>query len=520
MTVIKNKPSKAKSESDSETPLMRQYTAIKAKYPDALLLFRIGDFYETFGEDAIKTASTLGITLTKRKNGAASDIELAGFPYHSLDTYLPKLVRGGHRVAICDQLEDPKLTKTIVKRGVTELVTPGVSYNDKILDHKANNFLAAVHFDNKNAGVSFLDISTGEFFVAEGTIEYIDKLLQNFKPSEILFQKNKKNQFIDHFGDKFYSYGLDEWIFKADFSNEVLLKQFDTNSLKGFGIDNLNLGIISAGAALHYLAATQHDRVQHIQSISRIEEDHYVWLDKFTIRNLELFWSPNENAKTLIDIIDNTISPMGSRMMKRWLAMPLKDKAPIEERLNTVDLFLKNTSLAEKIGEKVQLVGDLERLISKVATGRVSPREVAHLKRGLSAVEEIKLLCQSAPDKNTALKKISEQLNPCLLIRARIEKEIVPDPPPMLHKGTVIAEGVNTELDELRKIMASGKNYLLEIQHRESERTGIGSLKVSFNNVFGYYLEVTNSHKDKAPTDWIRKQTLSNCERYITEELK
>ena len=523
MTLMKYRPAKRGSENDTETPLMQQYGSIKAKYPDAILLFRIGDFYETFGEDAIKTAATLGITLTKRRNGAAAEIELAGFPHHSLDTYLPKLVRGGHRVAICDQLEDPKLAKKIVKRGITELVTPGVSYNDKTLDHKNNNFLASVHFDGKNAGVSFLDVSTGEFFVAEGTMDYAEKLLQNFKPSEILFQKNKKKQFSEFFGEKFYTYGLDEWVFTGDFSNETLLKHFGTSSLKGFGIENLNLGIVAAGAALHYLAATQHDRVQHIQSISRIEEEHYVWLDKFTVRNLELFWSPNERAKTLIDILDNTISPMGSRMMKRWLSMPLKEKQPIEERLNIVELLLKNPELSEKLSIQIQLIGDLERLISKVATGRISPREVAHLKRGLASIEQIKLLCGTSPNpsgEGSGLKKIAEQLNACLLIRQRIEKEIVPDPPAMLNKGTVIADGVNAELDELRKIMSSGKNYLLEIQQRESERTGIGSLKVSFNNIFGYYLEVTNTHKNKVPADWIRKQTLSNCERYITEELK
>jgi len=524
MTLTKYRTAKRGGENDTETPLMQQYSSIKSKYPDAILLFRIGDFYETFGEDAIKTAATLGITLTKRRNGSASEVELAGFPHHSLDNYLPKLVRGGHRVAICDQLEDPKLAKKIVKRGITELVTPGVSYNDKLLDHKANNFLASIHFDTKNAGISFLDISTGEFYVAEGTLEYVEKLLQNFKPSEILFQKNKKKQFVEFFGDKFYSYGLDEWVFAGDFSNETLLKHFGTASLKGFGIENLNLGIVAAGAALHYLAATQHDRVQHIQSISRIEEEHYVWLDKFTVRNLELFWSPNEKAKTLIDVLDDTISPMGSRMMKRWLSMPLKEKQPIEERLNSVDLFLNNPELSQKIADQIQLIGDLERLISKVATGRISPREIVHLKRGLMAIEQVKILCETSPNPlkegDSGLKKIGEQLNACLLIRERIEKEIVPDPPPLLNKGKVIADGVNAELDELRKIMSSGKNYLLEIQQRESERTGIGSLKVSFNNIFGYYLEVTNTHKSKVPADWIRKQTLSNCERYITEELK
>lgn len=522
MSIMKYRTAKRGGENDSETPLMQQYNSIKSKYPDAILLFRIGDFYETFGEDAIKTAATLGITLTKRRNGAASEVELAGFPHHSLDTYLPKLVRGGHRVAICDQLEDAKLTKKIVKRGITELVTPGVSYNDKILDHKKNNFLASVHFDTEHAGISFLDISTGEFFIAQGTIDYAEKLLQNFKPSEILFQKNKKKQFAEFFGEKFYTYGLDEWVFTPDFSNETLLKHFGTATLKGFGIENQNLGIIAAGAAIHYLAATQHDRVQHIQSISRIEEDHYVWLDKFTVRNLELFWSPNERAKTLIDILDNTVSPMGSRMMKRWLSMPLKEKQPIEERLNIVDLFLKHPELSEKIATQIQLIGDLERLISKVATGRISPREVAQLKRALMATEQIKNECSSPTLKveTPFLLPLEEKLSTCLAIRERIEKELVPDPPPMLNKGKVIADGVNTELDELRKIMSSGKNYLLEIQQRESERTSIGSLKVSFNNIFGYYLEVTNTHKNKVPGDWIRKQTLSNCERYITEELK
>lgn len=515
-TLYKYRPAKVGSASDSETPLMQQYASIKSKYPDAILLFRIGDFYETFGEDAIQTSSALGITLTKRRNGAASEVELAGFPHHALDTYLPKLVRAGHRVAICDQLEDPKFAKKIVKRGITELVTPGVSYNDKILDHKANNFLASVHFDNKNGGISFLDVSTGEFLVAQGTIDYIEKLLQNFKPSEILFQKNKKKQFAEFFGEKFYTYGLDDWVFTSEFSNETLLKHFATSSLKGFGIENFDFGIVAAGAALHYLAATQHDRVQHIQSISRIEEEHFVWLDKFTIRNLELFWSPNERAKTLIEVLDITISPMGSRMMKRWLSMPLKERQPIEERLNSVELFLKNSELAEAVSKQIHLIGDLERLISKVATGRISPREVVQLKRALFATDEIKKIIQQ----NKVLQSIAEQLNPCHTISERIERSLVPDPPHAVGKGKVIADGISAELYELRKIMSSGKNYLLEIQQRESERTKIGSLKVAFNNVFGYYLEVTNANKNKVPSDWIRKQTLSNCERYITEELK
>ena len=512
--------------SESETPLMKQFNGIKAKYPDALLLFRVGDFYETFGSDAVKAANILGIVLTKRANGYMSFIELAGFPYHSLDTYLHKLVRAGQRVAICDQLEDPKLTKTIVKRGVTELVTPGVSYNDKVLDNKTNNFLASVYLSpppspkerGEEAGVSFLDVSTGEFFVAQGSIEYIDKLLQSFRPSEILFQKNKKKLFTETFGAKFYSYGLDDWAFSSEFGNDLLLKHFGTKSLKGFGIESLEQGIIAAGAALHYLADTAHDRVKHITTISRIEEEKYVWLDRFTIRNLELFGSQNDNAKTLIDVIDQTVSPMGSRMMKRWLALPLKDKAPIEERLDVVDYFLSHTEITDEIIKQIELVGDLERIISKVATARISPKEVVQLKRALTAVKPIKILCENS--KHTSLQKIGEQLNPCKMVIERIEKEIMPDPPYLVTKGNVIAEGVNAELDDLRKIAYSGKDYLLQIQQRESERTGISSLKVAFNNVFGYYLEVTNTHKDKVPGDWMRKQTLTSAERYITPELK
>ncbi|MBL7884378.1 MAG: DNA mismatch repair protein MutS [Bacteroidia bacterium] len=509
----------------AETPLMKQYNTIKAKYPDALLLFRVGDFYETFGQDAVKAANILGIVLTKRANGYASFIELAGFPHHSLDTYLPKLVRAGQRVAICDQLEDPKMTKTIVKRGVTELVTPGVSYNDKVLDHKENNFLASV-FINANpskqkgneAGVSFLDVSTGEFFIAQGSLEYIDKLLQSFRPSEILFQKNKKNVFINAFGDKFYHYGLDDWTFTLEFGTESLLKHFGTKSLKGFGIENLDQGIAAAGAALHYLADTQHDKVKHISTISRIEEEKYVWLDRFTIRNLELFGSHNDNARTLIDVIDQTISPMGSRMLKRWLALPLKDKEPIDERLEVVDYFIRNSDAKNLLTDKIEQIGDLERIISKVATSRISPKEVVQLKRALSAIEPIKAICEKS--ENKSLLKIAEQLNPCKIVIDRIEKEITQDPPYLIVKGNVIAEGVNEELDELRKISFSGKDYLLQIQQRESERTGIPSLKVAFNNVFGYYLEVTNTHKEKVPSEWMRKQTLTNAERYITEELK
>jgi DNA mismatch repair protein MutS len=503
---------------DTETPLMKQYNTIKGKYPDALLLFRVGDFYETFGSDAIKAANILGIVLTKRANGYASFIELAGFPHHSLDTYLPKLVRAGQRVAICDQLEDPKLTKTIVKRGVTELVTPGVSYNDKVLDHKRNNFLASVYLTDKICGVSFLDVSTGEFLVAEGNSEYIDKLLQSFRPTEVLFQKNKKKIFTESFGDKFYIYGLDDWAFTSEFGNDLLLKHFGTKSLKGFGVENLEHAIIAAGAALHYLADTAHDKVKHISTISRIEEEKYVWLDRFTIRNLELFGSHNDNAKTLIDVIDQTVSPMGSRMMKRWLALPLKDKAPIEERLDVVDHFLTYSEVSQHILEQIELVGDLERIISKVATARISPKEVVQLKRALSAIEPIKTICENS--KNKSLQKIAEQLNPCKSVIERIEREVMPDPPYLIAKGNVIAEGINSELDELRKISYSGKDYLLQIQQRETERTGISSLKVAFNNVFGYYLEVTNTHKDKVPADWMRKQTLTNAERYITPELK
>ncbi|HET6227583.1 MAG TPA: DNA mismatch repair protein MutS [Bacteroidia bacterium] len=522
--LVKEKTGSNKVASE-ETPLMKQYNTIKGKYPDALLLFRVGDFYETFGSDAIKAANILGIILTKRANGYASTIELAGFPHHSLDTYLPKLVRAGQRVAICDQLEDPKMTKTIVKRGVTELVTPGVSYNDKVLEHKKNNYLASVYFSelsskksNVEAGVSFLDVSTGEFSVAEGSLEYIDKLLQSFSPSEVLFQKNKKKLFTEQFGEKFYIYGLDDWAFTAEFGGELLLKHFGTKSLKGFGIEALDHAIIAAGAALHYLADTQHDKIKHISTLSRIEEEKYVWLDRFTIRNLELFGSHNENAKTLIDVIDQTVSPMGSRMMKRWLALPLKDKAPIEERLEIVSHFLSQPETIEHIREHIESAGDLERIISKVATARISPKEVVQLKRALCSIAPVKSYSEQA--NNPALKKIAEQLNPCQSVIDQIEKQLTPDPPYLIAKGNVIAEGVHPELDDLRKISYSGKDYLLQIQQRESERTGISSLKVAFNNVFGYYLEVTNAHKDKVPGDWMRKQTLTNAERYITPELK
>ena len=501
-----------------ETPLMKQYNAIKAKYPDALLLFRVGDFYETFGEDAVRASQILGIVLTRRANGAAAYIELAGFPHHSLDSYLPRLVRAGQRVAICDQLEDPKMTKTIVKRGVTELVTPGVSFNDKVLDHKSNNFLAAVYLDGKQAGVSFLDVSTGEFLAAQGNTEYVDKLLQNFRPSEVLYQRSKRKDFCGHFGEKLHLFGLDEWVFTEEFAAERLLKHFQTNSLKGFGVEELGLGVIAAGAALHYLAETQHDKVQHLSTLSRIEEDRYVWLDRFTVRNLELFSSGNDNARTLIDVIDQTVSPMGARLLKRWLALPLKDIAQINERLDTVAALLEKSELREDLRAQIGQIGDLERLISKTAVGRISPRETGQLRRALQALEPIKDALQKSGLAH--LQQLGAQLDPCFAIRERLERELTAEPPTLVNKGNVIAEGVDAELDELRNLSSSGKDYLLQVQQRESERTGISSLKVAFNNVFGYYLEVTNAHKDKVPSDWVRKQTLVNAERYITQELK
>jgi len=497
---------------------MKQYSAIKAKYPDALLLFRVGDFYETFGDDAIKASNILGIVLTRRANGAASFVELAGFPHHSIDTYLPKLVRAGLRVAICDQLEDPKLAKKIVKRGVTELVTPGVSFNDKVLNHKENNFLASIHLSFKESGISFLDISTGEFYLTQGTNEYLDKLIQSFKPSEIIIQKNKRNQFIEEFGENYYLTSFDDWVFTEDYARDLLLKHFQTNTLKGFGVEDFNMGIIAAGASLHYLAETQHHQSANIRKISRIEEDKYVWLDKFTIRNLELLHSPNENAATLIQVIDKTISPMGSRMMRKWITMPLKIKMSIEERLNVVEYLIDNPELSEIFRENIKLIGDIERLISKVAVGRVNPREVIQLVRGLHAIEKIKDGC--AVTNNDPLKKIADQLNPCHVIRNKTEAELEADPPVSINKGHVFRQGVSEELDELRDLLYSGKEYLEKIRKTEAERTGIVSLKIGFNNVFGYYLEVTNAHKDKVPQEWERRQTLVNSERYITQELK
>jgi DNA mismatch repair protein MutS len=502
----------------AETPLMKQYYQVKSKHPDAILLFRVGDFYETFGEDAIKAAEILGITLTKRANGAASFVELAGVPYHALDTYLPKLVRAGQRVAICEQLEDPKKTKKIVKRGVTEMVTPGVSLNDNVLENRENNFLASVHIEKSHAGIAFLDISTGEFLTAEGGFDYIDKLLSSFQPKEVLFERSKQQRFKELFGDKFYTYKLDDWVYTQENATDKLLKRFQTSSLKGFGVQNLQSGIIAAGSILQYLEITQHEKLQHVSTLSRIEEDRYVWLDKFTILNLELFFSINEGAKTLVDVIDRTISPMGARLLKRWIALPLKDEKPIKERHDVIDFLLSNIDFKDLLAEHIKEIGDLERIISKVATGRVNPREVVQLKNALLAIEPIKKACLDSD--NEALKKIGDQLNPCVTIRDRIEKEIFPDPPALLSKGNYIADGVSDDLDEYRKLAYSGKDYLLQLQQREIERTGITSLKISFNNVFGYYIEVRNTHKDKVPEEWIRKQTLVSAERYITEELK
>jgi DNA mismatch repair protein MutS len=501
-----------------ETPLMKQYNEIKSKYPDALLLFRVGDFYETFGEDAIKASGILGIVLTRRANGAAMYIELAGFPHHSLENYLPKLVRAGLRVAICDQLEDPKATKTIVKRGVTELVTPGLSTSDKLLDFRSNNFLAAVVHGKDEVGLAFLDHSTGEFLVAQGKPSYAEKLIQNFQPGEVLMPKTATKAFKEVHGERYFSYALDEWIFQETYSRELLQKQFDTLSLKGFGVEGMPLAVIAAGACLHYLNETNHNKTGHITAVSRIEEDKFMWLDGFTIRNLELFSSAYEQAITLFDVINKTLTPMGARMLKRWLALPLKDLKPIQDRLQLVDLLLHNSELASQLSESLKQIGDLERIIAKVAVQRVNPRELKQLQRALSSIMDVKETCASSID--PLLQRIGEQLNGCLLIRQRIENEISDDPPVALHKGDVIADGVNDELDDLRDIKRSGKEYLLKIQQREIEATGITSLKISFNNVFGYYLEVTNSHKDKVPETWIRKQTLVNAERYITPEIK
>lgn len=501
-----------------ETPLMKQYLEIKSKHPDAILLFRVGDFYETFSSDAIITSEILGITLTRRANGAASSVELAGFPHHALDTYLPKLVRAGKRVAICDQLEDPKLTKKLVKRGITELVTPGVSINDNVLNHRENNFLAAVHFNKSICGVAFLDISTGEFLTAEGTVNYIDKLLNNFAPKEVLLDRGKRKLFEESFGSRFLTFEMEDWVFAGDSAQTRLLKQFETKNLKGFGVQHLQSGIVAAGAILYYLDITQHTQTGHITALSRIEEDRYVRLDKFTIKSLELLDTMNDGGKSLLDVLDRTITPMGARMLKRWIVFPLKEIKPIEERLSVVEYFFRNPETKEMLDQQLNLIGDLERVISKVAVGRVNPREVVQLKVALNAISPIKEACMQAD--NASLRRIGEQLNLCQIMKDKIQRELVADPPILLSKGSVIAKGINEELDELRQIAYSGKDYLLQIQQRESERTDIPSLKVSYNNVFGYYIEVRNTHKDKVPSDWIRKQTLVNAERYITEELK
>ena len=508
----------SKTAETKQTPLMQQYNSIKAKYPDAILLFRVGDFYETFGDDAIKASKILGIVLTKRANGSASHIELAGFPHHSLDAYLPKLVRAGYRVAICDQLEDPKMVKGIVKRGITELVTPGVSFNDKILHHEQNNFLAAIHFDKEMAGIALCDVSTGEFLVAQGKLGYIEKLVQNFKPNEILFEKNKRQQMDDLLAEKFYSFGLDDWAFTYDYGYESLTKHFETTSLRGFGIEEKQLSIQAAGALLFYLNDTKHDKLKHINKVSRIEEDEYVWLDKFTIRNLELYNSNHENGQSLINVIDKTVSAMGARLLKRYLALPLKDISRINERLDAVDYFLANGEQRDELQILLKEVGDLERLISKASAMRINPRELVHLKKSLVIIGDIKNKIKNSGNKSLDL--ISDQIQTCELLHERLNKELNDDAPIAVIKGQVIQSGVNAELDELRNIAYHGKDYLLQIQQREIENTGISSLKVAYNNVFGYYLEVTNVHKDKVPTEWIRKQTLTNAERYITPELK
>ena len=516
-----NKKEKERTVNEEEivlTPMMKQFLDLKAKHPDAVMLFRCGDFYETYSTDAIVASEILGITLTKRANGKGKTVEMAGFPHHALDTYLPKLVRAGKRVAICDQLEDPKMTKKLVKRGITELVTPGVSINDNVLNYKENNFLAAVHFGKASCGVAFLDISTGEFLTAEGPFDYIDKLLNNFAPKEILFEHGKRLMFEGNFGSKFFTFELDDWVFTETTAREKLLKHFETKNLKGFGVEHLKNGIIASGAILQYLTMTQHTQIGHITSLARIEEDKYVRLDKFTVRSLELIGNMNDGGSSLLNVIDRTISPMGARLLKRWMVFPLKDEKPINERLNVVEYFFRQPEFKELIEEQLHLIGDLERIISKVAVGRVSPREVVQLKVALQAIEPIKEACLEAD--NASLNRIGEQLNLCIPIRDRIAKEINNDPPLLINKGGVIKDGVNADLDELRQISYSGKDYLLKIQQRESESTGIPSLKVAYNNVFGYYIEVRNVHKDKVPKEWIRKQTLVNAERYITQELK
>lgn len=497
---------------------MGQYKHIKARYPDAILLFRVGDFYETFDTDAVTTSKVLGIVLTRRANGAAAYTELAGFPHHALDTYLPKLVRAGYRVAICDQLEDPKLSKTIVKRGVTELITPGVTDNEKILDHRSNNFLCAIHFESNQLGIALLDISTGEFYAAAGNADYIDKLLQGFKPSEIIFSKSRQKDFKQLFGSKYYTYAIDDWVFQFDYTHEILTRHFETQSLKGFGIHELTEAVVACGAALYYLQVSEHPNLNHITGISRLEEERYVWLDRFTVRNLELLHSNHDGGKSLLQVMDHTLSPMGARMLRKWLVLPLKEIQPIEERLQFVELLIRDPELSRQLGVLIRQVGDLERLIAKVALGKINPREIMHIRKALIAITQIKLLFDES--KEPPFRKIADQLHPCELIKERIGREVREDAPPVAAKGGIIREGVSDELDAIRSISLSGKDYLLRIQKEEQERTGITSLKISFNNVFGYYLEVTNAHKSKVPAEWIRKQTLVNAERYITPELK
>ena len=505
--------------SDNESPLMRQHAELKKKFPDAVLLFRVGDFYETFGEDARRTSQILGLTLTRKMAGGGEYTDLAGVPYHALEQYLPRLVRAGLRVAICEQLEDPKSAKGLVKRGITELVTPGVAYNDMVLEVKENNFLCGLHLSDGNVhGVSFLDVSTGEFYLAQGDMTYIDKLLSNFHPSEVVLQRKKLRWFQEHFAERFYCNTFDDWVFAPDFARELLLKQFGTSSLKGFGVDDLDAGIIAAGAVLYYLQDTQHDRTANITRLSRVERDRYVWLDRFTVRNLELVSSPNENARTLLNVVDQTLTPMGSRLMRRWILMPLKEVAPIEERLGVVDELVRDAGLRQELAQHVKAIGDLERLITKAAVGRINPREMQQLKRSIDAVGEVKRLCASSA--NGALHRMAEQMNPCTLLSERIGREVKEEPPVKVEKGGVIATGVSAELDELRSMAGSGKEYLSALQQRESEATGIPSLKVGFNNIFGYYFEVYNTHRDKVPAEWVRRQTLTNAERYITPELK
>ena len=503
---------------DTDSPLMKQHAELKKKFPDAILLFRVGDFYETFGEDAHKASNILGITLTRKAAGHGTYCDLAGIPYHAVEQYLPRLVRAGLRVAICEQLEDPKTAKGLVKRGITELVTPGVAYNDMVLDVKENNFLCGLHLTDKIHGISFLDVSTGEFYIAEGDIKYIDKLLTDFHPAEVVLQRNKMHWFKEHFSERYYCNTFDDWVFAPDFANELLLKQFGTNSLKGFGVEDLEMGIIAAGAVLYYLQDTQHTQTANITRINRVEQDRYVWLDRFTIRNLEITGSHNDNARTLLDVVDKTLTPMGSRLMRRWILMPLKEVEPIEERLHVVETLIRDADIREKLAQNIKIIGDLERLITKAAVGRINPREMQQLRRSLLAVEEVRLIC--ADNDSDALKQLGERINSCIPLTERIGREITEEPPAKIEKGGVISGGVNDELDKLRSMAGSGKEYLMNLQQKESEATGIPSLRIGFNNIFGYYFEVYNTHKDKVPPEWTRKQTLTNAERYITPELK